>query len=156
MGMVEQLGGYITSGGIATLGESTAASTGLDGARMFYHTLVDSTSVTIALLEPLGGAAPSRTYGRSIPAMERPRLRVLTRSTAPAVGASLADPSKAKRTIRRVYARLEGIANTTVSGSTYYRVEAPQPPWQHDRDQAGRIIFACDFIVTRAPSSTGG
>lgn len=154
--MVSEVGGYLRDHGAGTIGHTTGASTGADGARLFYRTLVESTSITVALFDMTGVGDSVRTFARAHPVMEKPGLRVLIRSTAPTGGATIPDSQAAYRVARRCWALLDRVVNTTIAGTTYNRIEALAPPDQRDRDEQGRLIFGVDCLVWRVPSSTGG
>lgn len=155
MGMLEEVGTYLAAQGCGTIGFGAGASTA-NNTRIAYRTLVESTSVVVALYEAPGGSGGVRTYGSSLPVIEQARMNVLVRSTAPAAGATVPDTSNAKAASRRVWAKLEAVVNTTLSGTAYQRIASVVTPYPTDRDEQGRIVFQAVYEVWRTPSSTGG
>lgn len=138
MGMIEDVVAYLDSG-------STGIAAGTD---LFAHTLPETTGVAVGVFER-EGPAPVRSFGAGSTPMQRGLVQVLVRSTAPANGESVAVPTAARALADTCWSRLEGIANTTLSGSTYLRAEPTSSPYALTRDEAGRIVFGFSAIVWR-------
>ena len=134
--MIEEVGTYLTS----------STTIGTLGTDVFLNVLPETTRVTVALFEN-AGQAPSHTIGGRVAAFTQPSVEILVRSTAGSGG--IANPSNARAKIQRVYNRLSTVANQTISGSTYLRIVPEGEPYLYDRDEQGRVVFACSFVVTR-------
>lgn len=136
MGMIEEIGGYL------------AASTGIGtlGTDVFLNVLPDSTRVVVGLFET-GGSPPAYAIGSKKPAYTHPSFEVRVLSTEGVAG--YANPSVARTKIQRIWNRLAGVSNATIGGSTYLRIEADGEPYLLDRDERGRVMFACSFSVMR-------
>jgi len=146
-GFLPALAQHLSTNGLGSFGAST--STGPCG--IVYRSMVESTGVLLALYEG-PGAPPVRTFGDAgQPSIERARLQVLVRSTAPTGGADVPLSSAAMGVARQAYLVLDGVVNTTIAGSTFQRVEPVQPPYQLQRDEQGRIIFAANYDVWWSP-----
>lgn len=149
-GYLPAIAQHLSTSGLGSFGAST--STG--PASIVYRSLVESTGVLLALFES-PGVVPVRAYGDgSSPAMSRGRCQVLVRSTKPSSGADVPFSSGASSVAWRATNALEAVTNTTISGSTFYRIECTQQPYVLQRDDAGRIVFAANFDVTWAASSS--
>lgn len=149
-GPLPLLAQHLSTSGLGSLGASP--STG--AASIVYRSVVESTGVLLALMET-PGLSPVRTYGDgAVSAIERPRLQLLSRTTSPSSGSDVPFSSGASSAIRRAAGLLENISNTTIGGSTFHRVATVQAPYQLQRDDAGRILFAANFDVWWAPSSS--
>lgn len=136
MGMIEEVGSYlVASTGIGTLGTD-----------VFLNVLPESAGVTVALIEG-EGQAPGYTMSPARPAFTFPTVEVLVRSTVGPTG--IADPTNARTRIQRVYNRLQAVTNQTLGSSTYLSIMPNGEPYLADRDQQGRVVFACSFTVTR-------
>ena len=157
MGTIEDLASRLKAAGLGTLGtSSTGGSTG--PCAIFLRVLPEHPGRTLALLDDRPGLTPVRTYAAPLPAVERPSVTLVVRTTAPAGGAPVPLTTGAYANARRAWAVLDTIANESTSGGRpYLRVEGPEGgPWMMGRDSAGRVLFGCPFVVSRAPSSTGG
>ena len=71
---------------------------------------------------------------------ERPNIQALSRSTSPTV---------ARDNVDRIYDLLDGLANTTMSGTRYLEFVAVQAPFQLGRDDNQRHLWSVNFNVKK-------
>lgn len=136
MGMIEEIGTYLAA--------STAI--GALGTDLFLNVLPESTRVVVGVLEAPGGQ-PQYVLAGSKAAYNTASIDVLARSTVGPSG--VANPTAARQRIQHVWNRLSAVANQTLSGSTYLRIEPDNEPYLLDRDERGRVVFGCSFSVYR-------
>ena len=130
MGLIEELATYLDSG-------STKYAL---GTNLFMNDLPDIPATATAIFET-GGVPPSRTFAPSTrAAWENQRVQVYCRSTSSVT---------ARANMETAWALLDAVVNTTLSGTTYLRVEAIQSPFLLNRDQAGRVAYAANFDCAR-------
>lgn len=132
MGMIEEVATYLDS-------NSTRFTL---GTNLFLNFQPDEPATCAALYEDLGGQ-PVATFGAAH-VIENPRLQLVCRSSGDLTG-----PTIARANIDAAWGILDGVANTTLSGSTYLRVAAVQSPFLLERDARGRVSFAANFDVMR-------
>lgn len=133
MGMVEEVASYLTA----------QLSTRFQlGVNTFINFLPDEPATAAAIFET-PGRAPDDTFGQAA-AIEMPRFQLVTRSSGDNTG-----PTIARANIDAAWLKLHGVANQTLSGSTYLRISAVQSPFLLDRDPRGRVEFACNFETMR-------
>ena len=131
MALLEDLGGYL---------DTQLASVTL-GTNLFYSLMPETVSNCVTLYEN-AGAPPVFTQGtQNLPVLERPQLQFLLRNSSYSAGRALAED---------IYRTLTSIANQTINGHLYLRVEALQVPSVLNRDSNNRVIFTCNFDVVRA------
>lgn len=133
MGMVEEVGAFLAAQIPATF---------TVGTNLFLNFLPDEPATAAAIFET-PGSSPDDTFSQAA-AIENPRFQLVTRSSGDNVG-----PTIARANIDAAWASLHGVANTTLSGSTYLRIAAVHSPFLLDRDPRGRVEFAATFDVMR-------
>lgn len=133
MGMVEEVSAYLAAQIPATF---------TVGTNLFLNFLPDEPATAAAIFET-PGRAPDDTFGQAA-AIEMPRFQLVTRSSGDNTG-----PTIARANIDAAWLKLHGVANQTLSGSTYLRISAVQSPFLLDRDPRGRVEFAANFEVLR-------
>lgn len=144
MPMIEQLGHKLQTSSVGTL-----------GTNLFLNALPDNTTgVAVAVIETMG-TTPGRTFGRARPSVEKLRVQVIARSTAPMGGSGIASPAAARAKAQVAYDSLCGIVNQTVGSSSdagyYLRVDGVQSgPFLIGRDEKGRALFSCNYDVWRS------
>ena len=131
--LLAELGAYLATEGVGTVGTD-----------IFYGTLPATPEACVALFE-YGGIAPEHNLGTTALRYEMPRVQVLTRH-----GTYLTGIKKAQDVTNAFAA----IANSTISEVYYLHVEPLQSPFLLDRDQNDRWIFACNYQVRKAVSSS--
>ena len=134
MGLMDDLGDVLSSGGIGTVGTD------------IFKGIVPSTPDEITSVMETGGAPPvhAMSAGPGTALLTRPHVQVLTR-------AARAD-SAAKRA--REAGRLLDALQRSVNGVRYHAVFALQDPFFLRRDEANRVEFAQNFEVVRANASS--
>lgn len=133
MGLVEEVGTYLA----AQLSTRFTLGTNL------YLNYMPDEPVTSAVIIEYPGAPPTDVFGRK-PAIELPRFQLVCRSSGDGSG-----PTISRANIDAAFTTLHGVANQSLSGSTYLSISAIQSPFLLDRDPRGRVEFACNFEAMR-------
>lgn len=131
MGLVEDVGTFLAA-------QSTRFTL---GTNLFLNLLPDEPNRATSLIET-GGVAPNRIFGSTTPAWENARIQLASRSTSSTQARADADAA---------WTILEGVSNSTLSGSTYLRISAVQSVFLLERDERARPVFASNFDVQRRP-----
>lgn len=134
IGLVEEVGTALQTAGVGTLGTS-----------LFLNSLPETTGTFAVGIFETGGLAPGRTMGTSYLTYERARIQVQCRASASTL---------ARKKLNHVFIELEETYNTTLSGTTYLRIEAVQSPFLLTRDAGGRTVFAANFDCWRRPTTS--
>lgn len=130
MSVLEDLGGYLDAE-LATL---------TIGTNLFFSLIPETVANVVALYEN-SGAPPNFTMGSvNLPTMERPQVQALVRNTSYSAGRTMAES---------VYRTLTAVANQTINGNQYLRVEAVSMPSLLERDASKRVVFTINFDVVR-------
>lgn len=130
MSVLEDLGGYL---------DTQLASLTL-GTNLFYSLMPETVDNVVALYENTG-APPNFTMGSTnLPQMERPQVQALVRNSTYSAGRTVCE---------NVYRVLTAIANQTINGNRYLRVEALGMPALLERDASKRVVFTMNFDVVR-------
>lgn len=88
------------------------------------------------------GLPTLRTCGAAV--LETGRVQLRTRAT---------DYPTAEALMTSAHGKLDGQADRTLGGRTYYWIEGLQPPFYLGLDDAKRPMFACNYSVLRAAST---
>lgn len=94
------------------------------------------------------GGMPSvhtMSSGPGLAYAERPTVQVLSRAATYEATAQIA---------ANVHHLLDGLRPRTINGTAYEWAEALQQPFELERDDNGRIIFACNYLITKARSTS--
>lgn len=121
----------------------------LTSGEVFTGILPDTPDACVAVLE-YGGVAPEYIHDSASPAIEFPRVQVLTR------GAQY-DYETARTKAEAVYGALSRVSNQTLSGTFYLSIRPLQTPFVLDasmqggggRDENGRVTVAFNVEVMR-------
>ena len=135
---------------VGAIGPSTTTTS------IFVDSLPEWPKVSIVLMQAQGQEGIIH-YGDGVPDIERHRVEMWVRSTAPASGGQVPHSTASKAAATLAYRALVSVTNTTLQASTtaqsnrYLSVTAPNgPPWLFDRDPQGRIYWRCTFDAERA------
>lgn len=128
MSMVDEIAGYLH-----TIGHGTLATD------LFKRQAPDDPSLMTCVMQ-LGGDAPGLVHNTAIVDTENPMLEVWTRADNPEV---------AEARLNIVYLELMKIRNQTINGTLYVSVVPDAAPTIVDRDENGRFIARCDFMVRK-------
>ena len=123
------------------------------GSNLFKNAMGESTGRAIFVIPTVGLPAIEKFSG-SVPAMTRPRVQIVTRSTK-AVGAQGIPGSTATMDLAEdMRDLLAGVTNASVNGTQYQRIFCLQSePYNIGRDEAGRLLFAQNYQVLRSPTT---
>lgn len=131
MAILDDIGGYL----------DTQLTTLTLGTNFFLGKMPEVPPNNIAAIFENAGLQPLYTQGSvNLPAFERPELQVIVRNSSYTAGRALAES---------MYRVLTQIANQTINGTLYYRIEALHTPEVFDRDKSGLVLFTCNFTVMR-------
>lgn len=128
MGLVEEVGTFLQTAGVGTLGTS-----------LFLNTVPDEPDTCVAVLESPVSREPRRTFGASLP-VEMPRFQVYARAASHAT---------ARTKIQDVWNALEVVIDQTLSGTRYERIAATTSPSLLKRDEKDRWVFVANFEASR-------
>lgn len=127
--MLDDVGAFLASHGHGTV-----------GTNIFKGLMPDDPDTVIAVFEYSGGE-PAQTLGLNTAVVyERYSLQVVSRDT---------DYVGARDAARAVFATLQTVANETVNGTRFIRIEPRQSPFMQGRDGKRRVLFACNYSVER-------
>lgn len=132
MAMVEEIGTFLAAAGVGTLGTD-----------LFIDNMPDSPDTCVAVIESIVGLPPTRTLGSGLPVTEMPRFQVYARA---------ASKTTAHAKAKAAWDALEVVADQTLSGTRYERIEALQSPFLLKRDDADRWVFLANFQAHRVYS----
>ena len=90
-----------------------------------------------------GGIAPTRTQNQAAASTQRPTAQILVRGTSYPV-------TRAKALA--AYLALDGVFNTTLSGTKYLRMTARQEPTDMGLDANGRVQLVFNIEAEKQPS----
>lgn len=144
--MIEEVTSYLSTQMGLTLGTS-----------LFANVLPETTGAAAAVYEHEGLPSVQR-FGNNLPAYERPRLLVVTRSSAGAAGA--VSSTHARTLAFKAWKGLTLVANTQLPSSTgtnsrYLRIEPVSSPFLLERDDRGRYVFGFYADVSRVATTNG-
>lgn len=131
---------------MALLDELATYVEGAGVTNVFKGVLPESPDACVALLET--GGLPSRhtmSGGPGSAITERPGVQVLVRGAA-------RDYQEPRTRARTVFNRLDGTANTDLSGVRYLSIFAEQSPFLVDRDANERVVIGFNCLVEKVPS----
>ena len=134
-----------------------ANSTLTAGTNLFKHSLPETTSRCVAVIETPGMPAIEK-FGVGLPAMTRPRAQIIARSTKAVGGAGIAGSTGARHLAKHCWETLTTVVNTTAvsPGILYQRIEPLQDPWLLHHDEAGRAVFVFNVQAMRTASTGPG
>ena len=111
------------------------------GTNLFLGRMPDSPDTCVAIYET-GGNAPTDVFGgNTAPPIENAGLMCHTRASSYSDCQSLAVD---------IMKTLTKVINETLTGTTYYKIEANQSPFGLERDEEERMIFSCNFMAVKA------
>ncbi len=131
--LLPELGTYLQTAGIGTLGTD------------LFLGLLPPTPDNCVVIAEYGGMAPEHNQGTLTLRYEFPRVQVLVRNTSYATGMLKA---------RDIMGDMAAAADSTMSGVVYHSVDALQSPFFLQRDDNNRWVFACNYQVFKAVSSS--
>jgi len=129
VGLLEDIGAYVDANTSLTLGST-----------LYLSMLPETPDDVVAIIED-SGMSPLFTHGASnLPKLERPGIQVIIRNRSYATGRSLAND---------IWRLLAQVANQTINGNLYQRIEPVASPAVYDRDRT-YVWFSTNFYVIRA------
>lgn len=134
--LLDDITDYLSSGGIGTI-----------GTNLFGGFMPDTPDVAVAVYES-GGRPPDVAMGPSAGAvaMEWPSVQVVCRATA-------YDYAVARTKAHDAFKLLQGLPTRTINGTQYHWGMARQSPFLMGRDEAGRVLIACNYDIAKALSA---
>lgn len=131
--LLPELGAFLSTQGIGTLGTD-----------IFLGTLPAEPDNCVALRD-YGGLAPEHDLGTDHLRYEFPRVQVLVRNTDYVTGHMKAFD---------IVGDFEAIQDSTLSGVRYRCVDSLQSPFCLKQDENRRWVFACNYQVAKAISTS--
>lgn len=125
-----------------------AQGVGTVGTDLFAGLLPDTPDACVALLET-GGMPAAHTVGgggAGSAVFERPSIQVICRGAKHDYAAARAKAGTA-------FTKLDGLANTTLSGTRYLSIFAAQPPFLIGRDENERPLVGFNVEVAKELSA---
>lgn len=96
----------------------------------------------LSLIET-GGTGPTRVHNKAGASTLRPTAQVLTRAVSYPAARAMA---------KAAYDALDGVWNTTLSGTFYQKITARQEPTDIGLDGAGRVMVVFNVDAQKQPS----
>lgn len=96
----------------------------------------------LSLIET-GGLSPTRVHNIAGASTTRPTVQVLVRATSYPAARSMA---------KAAYDALDGVWNTTLSGTFYQKITARQEPTDIGLDGSGRVMVVFNVDAQKSPS----
>ena len=130
MPLLQEIGDYLTSQGVGTL-----------GTNMFLGYLPDAPN-TAGAIYPTGGITAVHAFapGPGQAKAQRPSVQIVWRSTS---------FQTADTKIRQIWALLDGLPERTLGGTRYQSIEAVADPALMNRDEQGRTIMVANFYIAK-------
>jgi hypothetical protein len=127
MALLDALGAFLVTEGVGTL-----------GTNIFLGLMPDTPDECVVLYE-YGGGAPGQVFGSdNATPWESSSVQVMARSATYAA---------ARTKARAAYAALQKVANETLSGISFLRVDPVQSPFFVQRDENRRVYFSANYRV---------
>lgn len=123
------------------------------GTSLFTNMVSESTGRAVFVVS-YGGLPPVDRFSGTYPAMTRPRVQVVVRSTKPAGGDGIGSSTGTENLAFDMW-DLCHVANGTLNSNTYQRVVPLQDPFYLERDEAGRAIFVFNAEALRSATTQG-
>lgn len=135
--LADDIAAHLVSEGVGTAWNGTTGT-------IFKGLLPDfAPGDAIAVIEE-PGAMPMETFEADQPILERPNVRILSRS-------AVEEGYTESRTLARAAWRaLNKLTNETVNGTYYARVQSAGSPAPIERDEAKRVVFSSTHTVWRS------
>ena len=129
-------------------------STKVTAATNLFKNAVAESSGRAVFVIPVPGLPAIEKFSGSVPAMTRPRVQIVTRSTKALGGQGIPGSTATMDLAEDMRDLLVGVTNTSVNGITYQRIFALQSePFNIGRDEAGRHLFSQNFQCLRSPTT---
>lgn len=126
--LLDDIGDYLSSGGIGTL-----------GVNLFLSMLPDAPDSCVAVFET-GGLPSIHTMNGTTPIAEYPSVQVICRAK---------NYTTARILARDVDFLLNGLRNRTINGVQYKWVQHQQSPFFIMRDENNREEIGCNYNIIR-------
>lgn len=133
MALLDDIGAYLDT-------QTVSTADLVLGTNLFLSNLPDSPDTCVTVYHTTGSSA-GETFGSSVPLMEYAVIQVVARAESFSTAESLA---------RDLYTLLAGLIQTEVNSVLYHRVAPRQAPFPLERDDQNRMVFVCNYDVTRA------
>lgn len=131
--LLDAIGAHLQANAIGTVGTS-----------IFLSQLPDSPDFAIGLFE-YPGLPTTKAFGTTV-LIENARLQVMVRSSRPGVANAYVT---ARNKAEAIYVLLDGAGKQTLSGKTYYYIEALAPPAGQGTDDNLRNLITCNYAVNK-------
>lgn len=131
--LLDDMADYLSSGGIT--------------ATIYTGYLPETPDAALAVYET-GGRPPDVAMGNvaGVVSMEWPSVQVVSRNVTD-------EYATARLLAHNVFKLLQGLPTRTINGTAYQWGMARQSPFLMGRDEAGRVLVACNFDIAKALST---
>ena len=126
--LLDDLGDYLSSGGMGTV-----------GINVFLSLLPDQPDTCVSVFET-GGSASLHTMGGTNPVAENPSVQIICRAKTYTTARILA---------KDVDLLMNGLRNRTINGVKYSWVQGVQAPFFIARDANNREEVGCNYNIIR-------
>jgi hypothetical protein len=134
--ILDDITDYLSSGGVGTV-----------GTNLFKGFLPESPDAATVVYET-GGSAPVHAMnplaGQAV--VELPSVQVVCRDVA-------YEYATARATAHSVFKLLSGLPTRSINGTAYKWGAARQSPFLMGRDEAGRVLIACNYDIVKEVSA---
>lgn len=134
MSFIDEIASRLVSQGVGTINADIfrSSSARIPAGAGPYITIIET-----------GGTGPTRVHNSASASTQRPSAQLVTRA------ASYED---ARAKARLAYLALDGVHNTTLSGTFYQSIDAIQEPTDIGLDGSGRVMLAFNIRAQKSPS----
>lgn len=134
--LLDDIADVLTSGGVAER-----------GVDIFKSRMPAQPAAAVAVLYGGSSAPPVHAMAGSAgqALAERPVISVWTRAC---------QPGDAAKRAQDAFFVLDGLGTRLINGVLYHSIYAVQSPFLLERDENDRTVFACNYVVTREPSTS--
>lgn len=131
--LLDDIADYLSTGGISGTIFRGVFGEKPDNATAVYESVG---------LSPIRGMSPTPGQAK----VERPVVQIVCRSTAD-------DYSTARTRAHAIFKIMDGMPTRTLNGVAYKWAAARQSPFLMGRDEAGRVLIACNYDVVKELST---
>jgi hypothetical protein len=143
VGLLDDLGDLVSSGGVGGVGSTSTSS----GYGIFLGIMPNAPDKCVAIYES-GGVAPVHAFAGApgLAVLERPRVQVTVRADAFGY-------STGRQVMNTIFKLLDGLPSRTINNTSYQWISAVQSPFSLGMDEVNRPLISVNFDVMKTLSS---
>ena len=123
------------------------------GTSIFKNSIAESSGRAVFVI-PVPGLPAIEKFSGSVPAMTRPRVQIVTRSSKALGSQGVPGTTATMDLAEDMRDLLAGVSNTSVNGTQYQRIFCLQSePFNIGRDDSGRHMFAFNVQCIKSPTT---